>query len=296
MTAALTAQPPRTLAGQVALVTGASRGLGRVIAGALADAGAAVGLVARSAGPLTQARRHLVAAGGTAVAVTADVTDADALGAAIEQVSCQLGPVDVLVNNAGVVGPAGALWQVGPGDWWRAMEVNVRSVLACTRLVLPSMLARRHGRIVNITSSAGAYRWPLASAYSVSKAAVIKLTENLAVELKGTGVTVFSAHPGLLPIGLSEPALAGRAPEDPAAAKLNSWVRRELEQGRGAEPEAAARLVLRLAAGEYDGLSGRHLTVHDDLDALIERVLQPGHRDLYLLRRSELNGIGHRAS
>jgi NAD(P)-dependent dehydrogenase (short-subunit alcohol dehydrogenase family) len=291
MTAALTAEPPRTLAGQVALVTGASRGLGLLIAGALAGAGATVGLVARSAGPLTQARRRLVAAGGTAVAVTADVTDAGALGAAVEQVSCQLGPIDVLVNNAGIAGPAGALWQVDPGDWWRAMEVNARSVLACTRLVLPSMIARRHGRIVNITSSAGAYRWPLASAYSVSKAAVIKLTENLAVELKGTGVTVFSAHPGLLPIGLSEPALAGPLPEDPAAAKLSSWIRRELEQGRGAEPGAAARFVLRLACGQCDVLSGRHLTVHDNLDALTERAHEIGHRDLYLLRRPELSGI-----
>jgi NAD(P)-dependent dehydrogenase (short-subunit alcohol dehydrogenase family) len=288
MSAALTSELPPTLAGRVALVTGASRGLGRVIADTLVGSGAAVGLVARSAAPLTQARDQLTDGGGTAVAVTADVTDPDALASAVEQVSSRLGPIDVLVNNAGVTGPAGALWQVDPGEWWQAMEVNLGSVLACTRLVLPSMIARRHGRIVNITSSAGAYRWPLASAYSVSKAAVIKLTENLAVELKRTGVSVYSAHPGLLPIGLSEPALAGPPPEDPAAAKLNSWIRRELEQGRGAEPDAAARFVLRLASGECDGLSGRHLTVHDDLDALIDSAREIGRRDLYLLRRPEL--------
>jgi NAD(P)-dependent dehydrogenase (short-subunit alcohol dehydrogenase family) len=288
MTATLAAGP-RPLAGQVAVVTGASRGFGRVVAGALASSGAAVGLVARSAGPLAQTRDELTEGGSTAVAATADVTKPDDLAAAIEQVSGQLGPVDVLVNNAGIAGPFGPLWEVHQSDWWQAMEINLRGLLAGTRLVLPSMIARRHGRIVNITSSAGAYRWPLASAYAVSKAAVIKLTENLAVELKGTGVTVFSAHPGLLPIGLSEPAL-GRPPESPAAAKIASWVRRELEQGRGAEPDAAARFVLRLAAGDCDNLSGRHLTVHDDLDALIERTHDIGHGDLYLLRRSEFDG------
>jgi 5-hydroxydodecatetraenal polyketide synthase CpkA len=289
--AQVTAGPPQTLAGQVALVTGASRGLGRVIAGTLAGSGAAVGLVARSTGPLAQAADELTDAGGTAVAVPADVTDPGALAAAVEQVSRQLGPIDVLVNNAGLNGPVGALWQVDAGDWWHAMEVNLRSVLACTRLVLPSMIARRHGRIVNITSNAGSYRWPLASAYAVSKAAVIKLTENLAVELKGTGVTVFSAHPGLLPIGLSESALAS-PPGNPAEAKIASWVRRELEEGRGAEPDAAARFVLRLAAGDCDSLSGRHLTVHDDLDALIEKADEIRSRDLYMLRREEYAARG----
>ncbi len=293
MTATLTAELPRTLAGrrlagQVALVTGASRGLGRLIAGTLAGAGAAVGLVARSAGPLAQTLGQVVEGGGTAVAVTADVTDPDAMAAAVQQVSGQLGPIDVLVNNAGVTGPAGALWEVDPGDWWQTMEVNLRSVLTCTQLVLPSMIARQHGRIVNITSQAGAYRWPLVSAYAVSKAAGIKLTENLAVELQGTGVTVFSAHPGLLPIGLSESALTSRPPEDRAAAKVSSWIRHELEQGHGAEPDAAARFVLRLAAGDCDGLSGRHLSVHDNLDALTGRADEISRRDLYTLRRREL--------
>ena len=293
MTAALTAGPPqpvasRSLAGQVALVTGASRGLGRVIAGALSDAGAAVGLVARSAGPLARTADQLTAGGATAVAVTADVTDPGALAAAVEQVTRRLGPIDVLINNAGAAGPYGALWEVDPGDWWQAIEANLRGTVACTQLVLPSMIARRHGRIVNITSQAGAYRWPLVSAYAVAKAAEIKLTENLAAELRHTGVTVFSAHPGLLPIGLSEQALTSRAPEDPATAKVFSWIRRELDQGRGTDPDVAARFVLRLAAGDCDRLSGRHLTVHDNLGTLIAQADEISRHDLYTLRRAEL--------
>ena len=166
------------------------------------------------------------------------------------------------------------------------MEVNLRSVLTCTHLVLPSMIARGHGRIVNITSQAGVHRWPLVSAYSVSKAAAIKLTENLAVELKGTGVTAFSAHPGLLPIGLSERWQA-RHQETRRREKVFSWLRHELAQGHGAEPDAAARFVLRLAAGDCDRLSGRHLSVHDDLDALIEKADAIDRHDLYMLRRRE---------
>jgi NAD(P)-dependent dehydrogenase (short-subunit alcohol dehydrogenase family) len=282
--------PGRRLAGQVALVTGASRGLGRLLAWTLAEAGAAVGLVARSAEPLAQAMDQVIDGGGTAVAVTADVTDHDALAAALQQVTSQLGPIDVLVNNAGINGPTGALWEVDPGEWWQTMEVNLRSVLTGTQLVLPSMITRGHGRIVNITSQAGAYRWPLVSGYAVSKAAEIKLTENLATELKGTGVTAFSAHPGLLPIGISGQALDSQPPEGSAEAKISSWILRQLEQGYGAEPDAAARFILRLAAGDADSLSGRHLTVHDNLDALIENADKIRRHDLYTLRRQELPG------
>ncbi len=268
-------------------MTGANRGFGRLLASTLASAGAAVRLMARSAQQLAETRDELIEGGGTAVAVAADVSDPEALRVAVEEVSRQLGPIDVLINNAGVNGPVGAVWEVDSADWWRTLEINLRSVVACTSLVLPSMIARGQGRIINITSQAGVSRWPLVSAYSVSKAAGIKLTENLAAELKRTGVTAFSVHPGLLPIGLSEPALTSQASADSAEGKVLGWLRRELEEGRGAEPAAAARFVLRIAAGDCDGLSGRHLSIHDDLDALIERADAIRRQDLYTLRRRE---------
>ena len=276
----------RRLAGKVVLVTGASRGLGQLLAGTFVDAGAAVALVARSAEQLAEVRDELIDCGGTAVAVAADVSDPKALTSAVEEVSQRLGPIDVLINNAGVWGPIGAVWEVDSEDWWRVQEINLRSVFACTSLVLPAMIARGKGRIINITSQAGVYRWPLVSAYAVSKAAVIKLTENLAVELKRTGVTAFSVDPGILPIGLGEAALESQSPADSAEGKVCSWLRRELEEGRGGEPDVAARFVLRIAAGDCDGLSGRHLSVHDDLDELIERADAIRRDDLYTLRRT----------
>ena len=146
------------------------------------------------------------------------------------------------------------------------------------------MTARGTGRIVNITSEAGVYRWPQVSAYSASKAAVIKFTENLAVEASHSGIKAFSVHPGLTPIGLSERALANAAPPGSAEARVQAWVRQELRAGHGAEPALVARLVTRLATGDADRLSGCHLAVHDDLDAIL--ACGEDVRDRYQLRRA----------
>jgi acyl-CoA synthetase (AMP-forming)/AMP-acid ligase II/NAD(P)-dependent dehydrogenase (short-subunit alcohol dehydrogenase family) len=275
------------LAGQVAMVTGASRGLGLVIAKAYAEAGAAVAFVARSAGPLAEAVDEVTAGGGTALAVQADVDDRASMAAAVRQVTEQLGPVDVLVNNAGITGPMGPLWEVDADEWWESMRVNLRSVVTGVQLVVPSMIARGRGRVLNITTEAGVFRWPLVTSYAVSKSAVIKLTENLAVELRGTGVSALSVHPGLLPIGLSEPALSHQEPETPAQASVFAWIRRSLESGQGVDPQTSADFLLRLAAGDADGLSGRHVSVHDDLDAMAARIDEVKQHDLYTLRRRE---------
>ena len=199
------------LVGSVALVTGAGRGIGRVVAEAFAAAGAAVALVARSADELAETVERIEAAGGNAAAAVADVTDGAGLAAAVADLRRLLGPIDLLVNNAGVLGPVGPLWELDLDAWWTTMDVNVRGIVLCSQLVLPAMVRAGRGRIINITSQAGAHRWPLASSYSVSKAAVIKLTENLALETRRHGVGVFSVHPGLLPIGMSE-TVAGTTP------------------------------------------------------------------------------------
>jgi NAD(P)-dependent dehydrogenase (short-subunit alcohol dehydrogenase family) len=187
--------PPAQLRGTVSVITGGGRGIGRVLAQALAGAGAAVGLIARSGLELAETARLVEACGGTAAAAGADVTDERAAAQAIATLVSRLGPVDLLVNNAGVSGPAGDAWQVDADQWWRAVEINLRGVFLCSRAVLPAMAARGTGRVVNITSQAGVYRWPQVSAYSVSKAAVIKFTENLAAEASRSGIRVFSVTP-----------------------------------------------------------------------------------------------------
>jgi NAD(P)-dependent dehydrogenase (short-subunit alcohol dehydrogenase family) len=276
------AEPTARLAGTVSVITGGGRGIGRVLARALADAGSAVGLIARSGPELAETVRLITDSGGTAVAARADVTDQQAAAGAIDALRRELGPVDLLVNNAGVSGPFGDAWQVDAGDWWRAVEINLRGVFLCSQAVLPAMTARGAGRIVNITSEAGVFRWPQVSAYSVSKAAVIKFTENLAAEAGRHGVRALSVHPGLTPIGLSERALTGVAPPGSAEARIYAWIRGELRTDRGAEPALVAGLVTRLAAGDADRLSGCHLSVRDDLDDIL--ACGPGARDRFQLR------------
>ena len=272
------------VAGSVALVTGGGRGLGRVLGTALAAAGCRVGFVARSAAELAASVAEVRAAGGVAAAATADVSSPTEAAAAIGELRAELGPVDLLVNNAGVSGTVGPMWTVKEDEWWRTIEVNLRGVGLCSRAVLPEMVERRRGRIVTITSNAGVHRWPWATSYAVSKAAAVKLTENLAIETARYGVRMFSVDPGLLRIGLSDAAFSATDELDGPASVTNAWVRREIAAGRGAEPEQAVRLVHRIAAGDVDGLSGRHLSVHDDLDAMLARTAEVRRDDLHVLR------------
>jgi NAD(P)-dependent dehydrogenase (short-subunit alcohol dehydrogenase family) len=272
------------LGGIVALVSGGSRGVGRLLALELARAGAAVGLIARSAAELAAAVGEIEDSGGTAAAAACDISDADAAGRAVADLAGRLGPVRLLINNAGVSGPAGRLWELSLADWWQAFEINVGGAVALTQLVLPDMIAARSGRIVNITSNAGVFRWPLMSAYAASKAAMVKLTETLAEETRPFGVSVFSADPGLLPIGLADAALRSTAGSQTPEGLVFGWIRGQLESGRGADPAQAARLVLRLASGTCDRLSGRHLCVHDDLDEVLARIDSIEREDLHTLR------------
>ena len=272
------------LDGMVALVSGASRGVGRLLSARLAQAGAAVGLMARSPDELAAVAGEINRAGGIAAAATADVTDQRAVAGAVSELLGRLGTVDVLINNAGVSGPVGPLWETPAADWWRAVEVNLGGAFVLTQLALAHMIPAGRGRIINITSYAGVYRWPLMSAYAASKAALVKLTETLAEEARPHGVCVFSVDPGLLPIGLGEAALSSRAGRQTPEGRVHGWIRDQFAAGRGADPEQAARLVLALASGRADRLSGRHLSVAENLDALLSRIDQVERDDLHTLR------------
>jgi NAD(P)-dependent dehydrogenase (short-subunit alcohol dehydrogenase family) len=271
------------LRGQVALVTGGGRGIGRVFAYTLAAAGARMAVAACSEDELAHTLALVGEAGGHGMAVPLDVTDQRAVERAITIIQQQLGPVTLLVNNAGVCGPIDPVWDVDPEVWWRTMDINLRGTFLCARAALPGMIARRSGRIINIASHAGVYRWPLVSAYSVSKAALVKLTENLAVETKRLGVAVFAVHPGIVTIGLTENAMTTPSSASPTGRAMG-WIRQEVEAGRAVPPERGADLVVRLASGQADTLSGRNLTLHDDVDALLARASEIQRHDLYVLQ------------
>ena len=268
------------------LITGASRGIGRALAVRLAADGARLALLARDENGLIETVTAVREAGGEGATFAGDVTDEPTVSDAVSAIEASLGPIDVLVNNAGIGAPIGATWEVATSDWWKTVEVNLQGTFLCSHAVLPAMTERRHGRIINVVSNAGAHRWPFFSAYSVSKGAVIKLTENLAAETRSHGVSVIAAHPGLVRAGLSEGALAdGPAPpQGSLEARVQSWFDGELAAGRTVSAEQAAAFMADLVTGRADALSGRYVAIEDDLDALLARVAEVERDNLHALK------------
>lgn len=272
------------LSGQVVVITGGSRGLGLAFAHALAEAGARIAITGRSPEALQQALTQLNRPSAQIMAVPADVTDQQAAEYVIATVEEQLGPITVLINNAGQLRALGPIGAIDPTLWWREIEINVRGPFLYAHTVVPRMRGRRAGRIINVASAAGLGTIPLASAYNVSKTALIRFSETLAQETAADGVRVFAIHPGTVRTPMNayvhdSPDVAQLAPE------IQQWFQTLYAQGQDTPIEQAVELVLRIAAGQADTLSGWYLSVDDDLDALVQQQAtapQPDQRTLRL--------------
>jgi NAD(P)-dependent dehydrogenase (short-subunit alcohol dehydrogenase family) len=254
----------------VALVTGGGRGIGQGIALRLAKEGWAVAVTARSAGQLAET---VSLAQGRVISLAADVANPDAVRTMIREVEQQLGPISLLVNNAASGGPFGLFWENDAEDWWRCQEVNVRGPMLCCREILPGMIMRRAGRIINVVSGAGCQAFPDMSAYVVSKTALIRFSEQLALELGPHGVTVFPIRPGLVRTAMVE-----------EARQRLQFVQKWLDEGADVTPDVVAGLVLVLASGRADALSGRLFSVGDDVQEIVDRAAQVLKEELCVLR------------
>jgi NAD(P)-dependent dehydrogenase (short-subunit alcohol dehydrogenase family) len=257
----------------VALVTGGGRGIGRAIALRLASEGWRVAITARSADQLaeTAALKR-----GAITAIPADVSHPADVSSLMRRAEGELGPVDLLVNNAGTGGPMGAFWENDPEAWWRCLEVNLRGPMLLCREVMPGMVARRSGRIVNIASGAGTQAFPNMSAYVASKTALVRFSEQLAMEAQPFGVRVFPVGPGMVRTAMLEDARV-QLP----------FLQKMLDDGLETPPEAAADLILRIARGHADALSGRFLSVWQNLDDTLRQVAAGNPGDAWLLRLAQ---------
>jgi NAD(P)-dependent dehydrogenase (short-subunit alcohol dehydrogenase family) len=281
------AQP---LAGQVALVTGSGRGLGRAYAIALAKAGAAVSVTARTESEIQTVQREIEQYGGRALAITADVTDRNALTQLVATVERQLGPIDLLVNNAGVLRAIGRVTDIDADDWWREVEINLLGSFLCSQAVLPSMITRKRGRIINVASGGGLFAFDCFSAYSISKTALIRFSESLALENKEYGIVVFAIHPGNVRTSMSEYLHDSEVVAQRAPWMQQTW-RQRFAEATDTPIERSVTLVLQLAAGHADALSGRYIDADDNLTELLDHVNEIQSKDLYTLRLQELSGI-----
>ena len=273
------------LPGEVAVVTGGGRGIGRGIAATLSAAGMTTAVLARSAPEIKETARTIEQAGGSARAFAIDVTDAAAVGQTFREIERSLGSVAALVNNAAIPGPIGPFWETDAEQWWRTLDVNLRGSMLCTRAVLPGMISRRKGRIINIASSA----LPVAyfSSYVTSKAALVRFTETIAAEVRPHGISIFAVGPGTVRTQMSEHSL-----HSPNGRKWLPWFKRIFDQGLDVPVERPSRLILELASGRADSLSGRFISIWDDLDSLLRNAKQIEERNLYSLRVQTLDGSG----
>lgn len=272
------------LKGRVAVVTGAGRGIGRAVALALAHAGAKVAALARTRSEIEETAA-LIKKFGAAEAFAVDVTDTSRVRRAMEKIEAALGPVDVLVNNAGQLGRIGPFVESDPCEWWRVLDVNVLGPMLCTRAVLPGMMTRGHGHIVNIAS--GVLPYPYLSAYVTSKTALVRFSEILAAETRAQGVHVFAIGPGTTRTAMSEHSLTSEE-----GRRWIPWFGRIFTEKLDVPIERPARLVVDLASGRADALSGRYLTVFDDLDVLLLRAAEIERDGLYSLRVRKFDGDG----
>ncbi len=241
------------LEAKVVLVTGAGRGIGRSIALAYANEGASVALMARTATEIEETARLVIEAGGKALPLTGDVCVLEEVDSVVTEVERCWGPVEVLVNNAGMQGPIGPAVEAEPTAWLQTLQVNLCGPFLMCRRVLPSMMAQRRGKIINISGGGASSPRPFFSAYASSKAGLVRLTETLADELKEYNIQVNAIAPGAVATRMTHEVLVA----DIAAGEAELVKARELVYKGSSSLERATALAVFLASEESDGITGR---------------------------------------
>lgn len=264
---------------ETVVVTGGGRGIGRAIAQSCAEAGAKVAVVSRTTEQVEETVGLIEAAGGTAGAFPCDITDWLQVQATVERVVETLGAVDVLINNAGSFNTIGPAWETDPDSWWHDVTINIRGTHHCCRAVLPAMVERDAGRVINLIGggTGGPFAW--GSGYATSKAAVMRYTECLALELEDKGVSVFAMGPGLVRTAMTELQL-----ETEAGKQWMGRIKGRFDEGADVPPTLAAELAVQLASGRFDRLSGRAFNAGQDLDDTESQIDAIIEQDLKTLR------------
>ncbi len=268
------------LKGQVAIVTGGGRGFGQAIAQKLASQGAAVTVTSRTQAQLDETKASIEAAGGKALAIAGDVNSQADWDAIVAETESKLGPITLLVANAALSDPAGPIYEIDPDVWQKTLDTNVMGAVRGARAVLPGMVERRNGRMIIIGSGAALAAAPFTSPYRVSKTALMRLGEILALEVRDFGISVFTIHPGVINSTILDSAV-----RTDAGRKWVPHMAQMVESGRALTgTEQCADCCAFLASGDADGLTGRYVSATEDFRALAARASEVAAGDLQVLR------------
>ena len=268
---------------KVAVITGAGRGIGQAIAVAFAREGAQVALAARNEAELRETSAQAEAAGAETLIVPTDVTGQGQVERLMDAAVERFRRIDVLVNNAGISGPIGPLESNDVAAWVDTVTVNLTGTFLCCRAAIPVMLRQGAGKIINLSGAGAANAWSNMSAYCSSKVAVVRLTEVLAQELDGKGITVNALGPGSVHTSMWDKMTEDAAQ---AGATFIHETGLRVTSGGGASIDECAELAVWLASGESGALSGRLISAAtDDFHGLPPRIAEIMAGDAYTLRR-----------
>jgi len=274
------------LSDRSAIITGANQGLGKAIAAEFVKAGAGVLLTARNEPMLREVRQELLplARPGRRVEILrADVCSPQDCAATVKRAAELFPDLSVLVNNAGVYGPKGAIEDVDWDEWVSAIEINLFGLVRMCREMIPLLRSRGYGKIVNLSGGGATNPLPRISAYAASKAAVVRMTDTLAEELKDANVDVNAIAPGALNTRLLDEVIEA-GPDKVGKAFYERSLKQQKEGG--APLEKGAKLAVFLASKQSDGITGRLISaLWDDWSNLPSKREQLAKSDIYTLRR-----------
>lgn len=274
------------LEGRTAIVTGANQGLGRAIARAYVEAGANLAICARTESLLADAERELrglVQGSARILSLKADVSNNEDTRRVVESALREFSRIEILVNNAGVYGPMGTIDEVDWHEWVHAVAINLMGSVRFVRELIPHFKTQRYGKIIQLSGGGATNPLPRISAYAVSKAAIVRYAETLALELKDFNIDVNSIAPGALNTRLLDEVLAAGA--EKVGAEFYARSQRQRDQG-GTALDVPARLAVFLASAASDGITGKLISaVWDDWERFPEHRDELQKSDVYTLRR-----------